>query len=97
MGIHLEPARDWDFGKPDIWPWHDGYRHCRNGSSEIQLAALKNPFEFATVAARIIKTKLADLAELRHDEAHKIRCGERHFRDAPGVDYRVVTDASKLK
>jgi type III restriction enzyme len=38
-----------------------------------------------------------DLAELRLDEARKIRCGERHFRDTLGVDYRVVTDARDLK
>ena len=38
-----------------------------------------------------------DLAKLRLDEARKIRCGERHFRDALGVDYRVVTNARDLK
>jgi len=38
-----------------------------------------------------------DLAELRLDEARKIRCGERHFRETLGVDYRVVTDARELK
>ena len=38
-----------------------------------------------------------DLAELRLDEARKIRCGERHFRDALGVDYRAVADASELE
>ena len=32
----------------------------KNSSSEIQQAALKNPFEFASVASRIIKNKLAD-------------------------------------
>lgn len=37
-----------------------------------------------------------DLAELRLDESRKIRCGERHFRDALGVDYRVVTDARDI-
>lgn len=37
-----------------------------------------------------------DLAELRLDEARKIHCGERHFRDALGVDYRVVTDARDI-
>jgi type III restriction enzyme len=32
----------------------------KQASPRIQVAALKNPFEFATVAARIIKNKLAD-------------------------------------
>ena len=31
------------------------------------------------------------------DEARKVRCGERHFREALGVDYRVVTDVRDLK
>lgn len=39
----------------------------------------------------------ADLAELRLDEARKIRCGERHFCETLGVDYRVVTNAGELK
>ncbi len=30
------------------------------------------------------------------DEARKIRCGERHFRDALGVDYQVAKDARDL-
>jgi type III restriction enzyme len=38
-----------------------------------------------------------NLEELRLDEVRKIRCGERHFRDALGVDYQVVTDARELK
>ena len=33
---------------------------------------------------------------LRPDESRKILCGERHFRDALGVDYRVVTQAGEL-
>lgn len=36
-----------------------------------------------------------NLAELRPDEARRILCGERHFREL-GVDYRVVTSASEL-
>jgi len=32
-----------------------------------------------------------DLAELRLDEARKIRCGERHFRETLRVDYRSQT------
>lgn len=37
-----------------------------------------------------------NLDQLRPDEADKIRCGERHFRDALGVDYAVVTSADEL-
>jgi type III restriction enzyme len=37
-----------------------------------------------------------DLDELRPDESRKIRCGERHFQEALGVDYKVVTSASEL-
>lgn len=37
-----------------------------------------------------------DLNKLRADEARKIRCGERHFKGALGVDYRVVTSAGEL-
>lgn len=33
-----------------------------------------------------------DLEELRLDEARKIKCGVRHFRDALGVNYDVVSD-----
>jgi type III restriction enzyme len=38
----------------------------------------------------------SDLSKLRPDEAAKIRCGQRHFTDALGVNYRVVTDAREL-
>jgi len=37
-----------------------------------------------------------DLTRLRPDEADKIRCGERHFRDALAVDYAVVTTAAEV-
>jgi len=36
------------------------------------------------------------LDELRPDERRKIICGERHFRDALGVDYKVVVSAREL-
>lgn len=39
---------------------------------------------------------MADASQLRLNEARKIRCGERHFRDALGVDYRVVTSADEV-
>jgi type III restriction enzyme len=34
--------------------------------------------------------------ELRGTENQKIRCGERHFAGALGVDYKVVTSADEL-
>ncbi|OFV95509.1 MAG: hypothetical protein A3H28_15900 [Acidobacteria bacterium RIFCSPLOWO2_02_FULL_61_28] len=34
--------------------------------------------------------------DLRPDERRKIHCGERHFKDALGVDYKVVTEAREL-
>lgn len=37
-----------------------------------------------------------DLTELRPREAQKICCGERHFCDALGVDYEVVTSAEEV-
>ncbi len=37
-----------------------------------------------------------DLAVLRPSEKQKIRCGERHFRDALGVDYNVSISAMDL-
>jgi len=36
------------------------------------------------------------LDELRPDERRKIICGERHFQDALGVDYKVVVSAREL-
>jgi type III restriction enzyme len=37
-----------------------------------------------------------DLDQLRPDEARKIRCGERHFKNALGVNYKVVTNARDI-
>jgi hypothetical protein len=34
--------------------------------------------------------------ELRGTEKQKVHCGERHFRGALGVDYKVVTNADDL-
>lgn len=36
------------------------------------------------------------LEELRPDEARKIKCGQKHFEDALGVDYRHVTSVDEL-
>jgi len=38
----------------------------------------------------------ANFNKLRPDELRKLRCGERHFKGALGVDYRVVQNASEL-
>lgn len=32
----------------------------------------------------------------RHNEARKVRCGERHFEDAPAVDCKVLMTVSEL-
>lgn len=37
-----------------------------------------------------------DLTGLRPEEAMKVRCGERHFHEALGVSYRVVTSAAEI-
>ena len=37
-----------------------------------------------------------ELDALRLEEARKIRCGERHFREALGVSYEVVTNSKGL-
>ena len=36
------------------------------------------------------------LADLRPQERRKVLCGKRHFEDALGVSYRVVSSASEL-
>jgi hypothetical protein len=33
---------------------------------------------------------------LRRDEERKIKCGERHFKGALGVDFDVAKDASEI-
>jgi type III restriction enzyme len=38
-----------------------------------------------------------NLAELRSDERRKVLCGERHFKDTLGVDYKVITSAHELR
>lgn len=37
-----------------------------------------------------------DLNDLRPDERRKIICGRRHFQQALGTDYKVVTEANQL-
>ena len=37
-----------------------------------------------------------DLTGLRPEEAMKVRCGERHFHEALGASYRVVTSAAEI-
>jgi len=36
------------------------------------------------------------LDKLRPDERRKIQCGKRHFKEALGVDYKVVVSANDL-
>ena len=38
-----------------------------------------------------------NLDDLRPDEKRKILCGEQHFKNALGVDYKVVTSAEELR
>lgn len=46
---------------------------------------------------RVRETKGSTSAsERRGTENQKIHCGERHFKGALGVDYKVVIDADKL-
>ena len=51
-----------------------------------------------TVAERktVVEEVTDPNAELTVDEARKIKCGERHFRDALGVRFQVVTSAKEL-
>ena len=43
------------------------------------------------------ETKSAEsFDDLRLDEVRKIRCGEQHFRETLGVDYKYVTSARDL-
>jgi type III restriction enzyme len=37
-----------------------------------------------------------NMDELRPDERRKISCGKKHFGEALGIDYRVVTTAKEL-
>ena len=37
-----------------------------------------------------------DLSKLRPSEAQKISCGNRHFCDALGVNYKVVRSADEV-
>jgi type III restriction enzyme len=37
-----------------------------------------------------------NLDELRPDERRKILCGEKHFNQALGVNYRVITSADEI-
>ena len=38
-----------------------------------------------------------NLDELRPDEARKVRCGERHFKDALGVNYKLIKSIEELE
>ncbi|MBI5353699.1 MAG: DEAD/DEAH box helicase family protein [Chloroflexi bacterium] len=63
----------------------------KNSSIEIQQAALKNPFEFASVASRIIKTKLADqLVEGIQYEKINEYYEMTQFMDIPGWEENLI-------
>lgn len=36
------------------------------------------------------------IADLRPDERRKIKCGQKHFVDTLGVDYKVVTELGQI-
>ena len=60
---------------------------------------MKNPEEEKArpVLYLVRETKgTSRLADLRPQERRKILCGKRHFEDALGVSYRVVSSASEL-
>jgi len=63
----------------------------KNSSSKIQQAALKNPFEFASVASRIIKNKLADqLVEGIQYEKINEYYEMTQFMDIPGWEDNII-------
>lgn len=58
---------------------------------------MDDPEEEGPVLYLVRETKgTLNLNELRPDERRKIVCGRRHFSDALGVNYRVVTSAAQL-
>jgi len=63
---------------------------------------MEQPDEFGELGNRpllylVRETKSTTVAsELRGQENQKIHCGERHFKGALGVDYKVVTSADEL-
>jgi type III restriction enzyme len=58
---------------------------------------MENPEDGDPVLYLVRETKgTLDLDELRPEERRKIVCGRRHFKDALGVDYRVVSTAREL-
>ncbi len=52
--------------------------------------------ELEQVVEQVVSAAHIQADALRPEERRKVKCGERHFRDALDVDYRVVTDASEL-
>jgi type III restriction enzyme len=58
---------------------------------------MDNPEDGEPVLYLVRETKGSlDPSAWRPDERRKIVCGRRHFKDALGVDYRVVTSSSEL-
>jgi type III restriction enzyme len=58
---------------------------------------MENPEDGDPVLYLVRETKgTLNLDELRPEERRKIVCGRRHFKEALGVDYCVVTAATEL-
>jgi type III restriction enzyme len=58
---------------------------------------MEDPVGGADLLYHVRETKGSlDPNEIRPDEKRKIACGRRHFADALGVNYQVVTNASQL-
>jgi type III restriction enzyme len=59
---------------------------------------IENPEDGDPVLYLVRETKgTLKLNELRPEERRKIACGRRHFEDALGLNYRVVTTAKELR
>ena len=58
-----------------------------------KLTAIRNPMNRHRL---YLVRDTTDHSRLRPDERRKIKCGERHFDGALGVDYKVVTSVGEL-
>lgn len=58
---------------------------------------MEKPDDAEALLYLVRETKSTTAAdELRGTENQKIHCGERHFAEALGVDFRVVTSVDEL-
>ena len=62
---------------------------------EYERNALMSIRELIFTTAKKTKGSL-DMNDLRQDERRKITCGRKHFEDALGTSYQVVTEAGQL-